>query len=29
MTPKNGKYIMYAVYLCANFNLMKLEIFTY
>lgn len=28
MTPRNGKYIMYAVYLCANLNLIKLEIFT-
>lgn len=27
MTPRNGKYIMYVVYLCANFNLTKLEIF--
>lgn len=28
MTPRNGKYIMYAVYLCANLNLIKLEIST-
>lgn len=26
MTPRNGKYIMYVGYLCANFNLIKLEI---